>query len=68
MKTGDFHAFPKSVEGFASSGRASLTVQKSTGIVKEMLRIPGNYRGKEGNFEFIKHESGVIYHRLFRPN
>ena len=68
MKSGDFHGFPQAVEALAGSGAVSLVVQPSTGAVKQMLQIPGSYGGRDGVFEFIKHESGVIYHRLFRPN
>lgn len=55
------------VENNAASGSLSTVIQPSTGLAKEMLTIPGSYRGIDGAFEFIKHESGVIYHRLFRP-
>jgi len=67
MKSGDFHGFPRMVENNAASGSLSTVIQPSTGLAKEMLTIPGSYRGIDGAFEFIKHESGVIYHRLFRP-
>ena len=68
MKTGDFHGFPRIVENNASAGSISTVIQPSTGLPKEMLTISGSLRGTDGVFEFIKHESGVIYHRLFRPN
>lgn len=38
------------------------------GIVRDMLKIPGEYRGKQDVFEFIKEPDGSINHRLFRPN
>jgi hypothetical protein len=28
----------------------------------------GEYKGKEGNFEFIKEADGNINHRFFKPN
>jgi len=37
------------------------------GVVREMLKIPGEYRGKSGAFEFIKDSDGAINHRYFRP-
>jgi RHS repeat-associated protein len=67
MKSGDFHGFPRLVENNAALGSVSTVVQPSTGLAKEMLTIPGSYGGVQGVFEFIKHESGVIYHRLFKP-
>lgn len=33
-----------------------------------MLKIPGRYRGKNGNFEFIKEPDGSMNHRLFKPD
>jgi hypothetical protein len=66
MAKDDFHAFPELVTNYASRGTVSTTIQPSTGIAKDMLTIEGSFRGVEGAFEFIKHESGVIYHRLFR--
>lgn len=38
------------------------------GIVRDILKIPGDYQGKEGVFEFIKEPDGSINHRLFRPS
>ena len=32
-----------------------------------MLEIRGNYKGKDGFFEFIKEQNGEINHRYFRP-
>ena len=68
MKSGDFHGFPRMVENSAGSGSIATVIQPSTGLPKEMLTIPGSLTGVDGAFEFIKHKSGVIYHRLFRPN
>jgi filamentous hemagglutinin len=48
-----------------------ITVSKITGgdgVTRDMLRIPGGYRGKDGFFEFIKEANGSINHRLFKPN
>ena len=67
MKTGDFHAFPKSVEAFELNGTIS-TIKGGDGIFRQMLKIPGEYGGKRGFFEFIKELDGTINHRLFRPN
>ncbi|TXH06041.1 MAG: hypothetical protein E6R07_01410 [Nevskiaceae bacterium] len=67
MKQGDFHAFPESVKGFQDAGQLSK-LTGGDGIVRDMLKIPGGYRGKEGAFEFIKDADGSINHRLFKPN
>jgi RHS repeat-associated protein len=67
MKQGDFHAFPESVKAFQSSGETSV-ISGGDGILRGMLKIPGGYKGKEGVFEFIKEPSGVINHRLFKPD
>ena len=60
------HAFPEHVTAFQDAG----TVTKITGgdgIVRDMLKIPGEYRGETGCFEFIKEADGAIYHRYFNP-
>jgi len=66
MKKGDFHAFPKSVEGFQGAGKVT-TITGGDGVRRSMLKIPGDYRGRTGVFEFIKEADGTINHRLFRP-
>jgi len=67
MKQGDFHAFPESVTAFQDAGALSKLTGRD-GLVRDMLKIPGEYRGKEGNFEFIKEADGSINHRLFRAS
>ncbi|MBV8619168.1 MAG: Ig-like domain repeat protein [Curvibacter sp.] len=67
MKQGDFHAFPESVKGFQDAGQLSK-LTGGDGVVRDMLKIPGKYKGKEGMFEFIKEADGSINHRLFKPN
>ncbi|ENS6714183.1 hypothetical protein GXJ94_002166, partial [Neisseria gonorrhoeae] len=37
-------------------------------IVRHKLYIPGSYKGKDGNFEYIREADGKINHRLFVPN
>ena len=67
MKSGDLHSFPESVLAFQDAG----TVTKLTGgdsVVRDILKIPGQYRGKDGMFEFIKEPDGKINHRLFKTN
>jgi len=64
--SGDFHGFPQSVDGFSRSG----TVTKITGgdgVERWKLEIPGEYRGKNGIFEYIRNPDGSINHRLFSP-
>ena len=67
MNQGDFHAFPESVKGFQDAGQLSK-LTGGDGVVRDMLKIPGGYKGKDGIFEFIKEADGSINHRLFRPN
>lgn len=67
MKQGDLHAFPESVKGFQEAGQISK-LTGGDGVVRDMLKIPGEYRGKEGFFEFIKEVDGAINHRFFRQN
>ncbi|SFL95196.1 Haemagluttinin repeat-containing protein [Desulfomicrobium norvegicum] len=67
MEQGDFHSFPKSVEGFQSSGKVTKIIGDD-GEIREILKIQGTYKGKEGVFEFIKEADGTINHRFFRPN
>ena len=64
MKKGDFHGFPESVTAFESNGFIT-TIKGGDGIVREMLKIPGGYKGRKGFFEFIKEFDGTINHRLF---
>ncbi len=66
MKQGDLHSFPESVKAFQEAGQASK-ITGGDGIARDMLKIPGEYRGKQGDFEFIKEADGSINHRLFRP-
>ncbi|WP_338852129.1 two-partner secretion system putative hemagglutinin TpsA2 [Pseudomonas aeruginosa] len=67
IKTGDLHAFPESVKAFQGAGQVTK-ITGGDGVVRDMLKIPGEYRGKQGVFEFIKEPDGSINHRLFRPN
>lgn len=67
MKSGDFHSFPKSVEAFELNGTVS-TIKGGDGVLRQMLKIPGEYGTRKGFFEFIKELDGTINHRLFRPN
>ena len=67
IKIGDLHAFPESVKAFQGSGQLTK-ITGGDGVVRDMLKIPGEYRGKQGVFEFIKEPDGSINHRLFKPN
>ena len=67
MKQGDFHSFPESVTGFQDAGKIT-EITGGDGVVRDKLEIPGNYRGHDGNFEFIKEPNNTINHRVFRPN
>ena len=67
MKSNDFHAFPQSVEAFEKSGTVS-TIRGGDGVLRQILKIPGEYKGRDGVFEFIKDVDGTITHRFFKPN
>lgn len=67
IKQDDFHSFPESVLGFQGAGKVSK-LKGGDGVVRDKLEIPGSYRGRDGNFEFIKEPDNTINHRLFRPN
>jgi filamentous hemagglutinin len=66
IKTGDLHGFPEVVTTFQGAGQVTK-ITGGDGVVRDMLKIPGEYRGKQGVFEFIKESIGSINHRLFRP-
>lgn len=66
MQQGDLHAFPESVAAFQGAGQVSQ-LKGGDGVVRDMLKIPGSYQGKNGNFEFIKEPNGDINHRYFNP-
>jgi hypothetical protein len=34
---------------------------------EKKVEVEGNYRGKEGTFEWIIESDGFVNHRLFRP-
>jgi hypothetical protein len=66
INTGDFHAFPEGVTAFQGAGQVTKITGRD-GVVRDLLKIPGEYRGKQGVFEFIKESDGSINHRLFNP-
>jgi filamentous hemagglutinin len=66
IKTGDLHGFPESVTTFQGAGQVTK-ITGGDGVVRDMLKIPGEYRGKQGVFEFIRESDGAINHRLFVP-
>ncbi|WP_404447372.1 hypothetical protein LG307_01835 [Sutcliffiella horikoshii] len=67
MKQGDYHAFPRSVEAYGKYGKVK-TITGGDGKKRKLVEISGNYKGKDGVFEFIIEPDGVtVNHRLFRP-
>ena len=66
MEQGDFHSFPESVKGFQDAGKVT-PLKGGDGVTRQKLEIPGSYKNKDGNFEFIKEPDGSINHRFFRP-
>ena len=67
MKKGDLHSFPESVKAFQESGQV-VKVTGNDGVVRDTLKIQGEYQGKTGAFEFMKEADGSINHRFFKPN
>ena len=67
MAKGDHHSFPESVGAFQSSGKVT-SLKGGDGVVRELLEIPGGYRGNRGNFEFVKEPNGLINHRFFQKD
>jgi hypothetical protein len=66
MQRSDLHNFPEHVTAFQDAGQVTK-ITGGDGIVRDMLKIPGEYKGKVGNFEFIKEADGTITHRFFNP-
>jgi hypothetical protein len=60
-----FHAFPKSVDGFATKFGKWSTKVGADGKTYEWLEMPGSYGGKTGVFEYTKGSNGLINHRFF---
>lgn len=60
----DYHTFPRSVEAFEKYGTIR-TITGGDGIKRMKLEIPGWYKGKKGNFEFIKEPDNTINHHFF---
>lgn len=66
MKTGDFHAFPPEVDNHLRVDGVAETIVGGDGVARTRVRIDGEYRGREGYFEYIFETDGVtINHRLF---
>ncbi len=66
MKQGDFHGFPDIVDNYGSNGIAEL-LKGGDEIVRTRISIPGNYKGKNGVFEYIIEPDGVTCnHRFFK--
>ncbi|EMS2391196.1 hypothetical protein F6416_002209, partial [Neisseria gonorrhoeae] len=50
---GDYHGFPQSVDAFSENGTV-IQIVGGDNIVRHKLYIPGSYKGKDGNFEYIR--------------
>lgn len=64
----DMHAFPSAVEAFGAREGVVSIVPDSRNVPVAKLDIRGEYRGRQGTFEFIKNKSNQIYHRLFKAD
>jgi RHS repeat-associated protein len=70
MKQNDYHGFPLEVDNFQDAGFTQSIKPRdpnNTNTFTE-LNIPGFYMGKDGNFNYIKDQDGLINHRKFEPN
>lgn len=65
--SGDYHAFPQSVDGFAQKYGKTSIITGGDGIPRIKLELKGEYKGKKGVFEYIRNPNGTINHRLFVP-
>lgn len=64
--SGDYHAFPQSVDALAKDGTVTSLVG-GDGVTRLKLTIAGEYNGQAGVFEYIRDPDGSINHRLFVP-
>ena len=62
------HAFPQSVDGFATKYGQWSTKAGADGKAYQWLEMRGSYGDKTGTFEFIKDSNGVINHRYLKPD
>ncbi len=71
MLKNDSHGFPEIVTNYESFGTVRTITPRDPKRIGESLkelRIPGSYRGHNGDFSFIKENNGEITHRLFERN
>lgn len=54
-------------EGIQEAGAVKKIIG-GDGAAREVLSIPGGYKGREGTFDFIKESDGFINHRKFEPS
>ncbi|MBX3044831.1 MAG: hypothetical protein KF896_14055 [Ignavibacteriae bacterium] len=59
------HAFPNSVDGFATKFGNVSTKVGGDGKSYQWLKMSGSYGGKTGIFEYTKNANGLINHRFF---
>jgi len=60
-----YHAFPKSVDGYATKFGQWSTKLGADGKPYQWLKMPGSYGGKTGVFEYTKDANGLINHSFF---
>ncbi len=60
-----YHAFPKSVDGFATKFGQWSTKLGADGKPYQWLKMPGSYGDKTGVFEYTKDANEIINHRFF---
>ena len=62
------HAFPQSVDGFATKYGQLTTKSGADGKAYQWLEMRGGYGDKTGTFEFIKDSNGMINHRYLKQD
>jgi hypothetical protein len=61
----DNHGFPLSADNMARYG-TTRSITGGDGIERTMVEVRGNYKGKNGTFEWIIEPDRTVNHRFFR--
>jgi len=63
----DNHGFPLEVDNLAGQG-IKRQITGGDGVVRTKVELRGNYRDREGTFEWIIEPDSSVNHRLFVPD
>ena len=64
----DLHSFPQAVDGYATKYGKFSKITGGDGKSYKSLTMKGGYKGKDGKFEYLKDNNGIINHRFFKTN